>query len=69
MRMDVRSIRWVGIHTSNYAALVGLFHDVLGLMIKFEEPTTVEFSTADGDQIQIMGPGDRKPVRARVRPS
>ena len=31
---------------------------MLGLQKKFEEPTTVEFATVDGDAIQVMAPGD-----------
>ena len=31
---------------------------MLGLQKKFEEPTTVEFTTVDGDAIQVMAPGD-----------
>ena len=31
---------------------------MLGLQKKFEEPTTVEFTTVDGDAIQVIAPGD-----------
>jgi hypothetical protein len=31
--------------------------DVLGLDVGFEEPTTTEFVTRDGDAFQVMGPG------------
>jgi catechol 2,3-dioxygenase-like lactoylglutathione lyase family enzyme len=38
--------------------MVGFLRDVLGLRVNFEEPTTVEFTTSEGDQIQVMAPGD-----------
>ena len=56
--MEVRNIRWVGSHTSNYDAMKTFLSDVMGLRITFDEPTTTEFSTTEGDQIQIMAPGD-----------
>jgi hypothetical protein len=60
--MLVRNIRWVGVATEHYSAMVDLLESTMGLQKKFEEPTTVEFTTVDGDAIQVM---DR---RARARP-
>ncbi len=57
--MNVRNVRWVGIPTDEYEAMVGFFRDVLGLQTTFEEPTTIEFETSEGDEIQLMAPGDR----------
>jgi len=31
---------------------------VMGLKANFEEPTTVEFTTSEGDEVQLMAPGD-----------
>ena len=56
--MEVRNVRWVGIRTDNYEAMVGFLRDILGLGVNFEEPTTVEFTTSEGDRIQVMAPGD-----------
>jgi catechol 2,3-dioxygenase-like lactoylglutathione lyase family enzyme len=56
--MEVRNIRWVGVPARNYDAMVAFARDVLGLRVNFQEPTTVEFSTVEGDEIQIMAPGD-----------
>jgi catechol 2,3-dioxygenase-like lactoylglutathione lyase family enzyme len=56
--MEVRNVRWVGIRTDRYEAIVGFLRDVLGLRINFEEPTTVEFATSEGDEVQVMAPGD-----------
>ena len=56
--MKVLSVRWVGIRTDNYREMVGFLRDVLGLTTNFEEPTTVELATTEGDQIQVMAPGD-----------
>jgi len=38
--------------------MVTFLRQVLGLRVNFQEPTTVEFSTSEGDQIQVMAPGD-----------
>ena len=57
--MDVRNVRWVGIRTDHYDAMVGFLRDILGLQVNFEEPTTVEFTTSEGDEIQVIAPGDR----------
>jgi catechol 2,3-dioxygenase-like lactoylglutathione lyase family enzyme len=56
--MEVRNVRWVGIRTDRYDEMVGFLRDVLGLRTNFEEATTVEFETSEGDEIQVMAPGD-----------
>jgi catechol 2,3-dioxygenase-like lactoylglutathione lyase family enzyme len=56
--MEVRNIRWVGIPVQNYDAMAAFLGQVLGLRVNFQESTTAEFSTVEGDQIQIMAPGD-----------
>jgi catechol 2,3-dioxygenase-like lactoylglutathione lyase family enzyme len=56
--MEVRNIRWVGVPTRNYEAMVGFLRQVLALRVNFSEPTTTEFSTSEGDEIQVMAPGD-----------
>ncbi len=57
--MEVRNIRWVGVPTQNYDAMVVFLQQVLRLRVDFQELTTVEFSTSGGDKIQIMAPGNR----------
>jgi len=57
--VNVRSIRWVGIATDEYDAMAEFFRDVLGLRATFEEPTTIELETSEGDRVQLMAPGDR----------
>ncbi len=56
--MKVRNIRWVGIPTTNYDAMLNFLRDTMGLQLNFQEPTTTEFSTWEGDEIQVMAPGD-----------
>jgi hypothetical protein len=56
--MDVKNLRWVGVQTSNHEAMLSLLRDVLGLRVNFEEPTSIEFSTSDGDECQVMAPSD-----------
>jgi catechol 2,3-dioxygenase-like lactoylglutathione lyase family enzyme len=55
--MEVRNVRWVGIRTDNYEAMVDFLRNVLGLRVNFEEPTTTEFTTSEGDEVQVMAPG------------
>ena len=56
--MHVRNVRWVGTATSNYEEMAWFARGVLGLRVNFEDRTTIEFVTSDGDRFQIMGPGD-----------
>jgi catechol 2,3-dioxygenase-like lactoylglutathione lyase family enzyme len=56
--MQVRNLRWVGSATSEYEGMVSFLRDVLGLRTNLEEATTTEFTTSEGDRIQVMGPGD-----------
>jgi catechol 2,3-dioxygenase-like lactoylglutathione lyase family enzyme len=37
--------------------MAAFLRDVLGLPVRFEEPATAEFSTLEGDRVQIMAPG------------
>ena len=54
----MKNVRWVGIRTDRYAEMISFLRDVLGLRTNFEEATTVEFETSEGDEIQVMAPGD-----------
>jgi catechol 2,3-dioxygenase-like lactoylglutathione lyase family enzyme len=54
----VRNIRWVGVATESYEAMRAFVEHVLGLRAEFDEPTTVEYSTDEGDELQLMAPGD-----------
>jgi len=56
--MKVRNIRWVGIPTTNYEEMLAFLGDTLGLRLNFQDATTAEFSTGEGDEIQVMAPGD-----------
>ena len=56
--MQVRNVRWIGVSTDNYPAMRELFETVMGLRPNFDEATTVEFATSEGDEIQLMAPGD-----------
>jgi catechol 2,3-dioxygenase-like lactoylglutathione lyase family enzyme len=57
-RVKVRNIRWVGIPTTNYEAMLAFLRDTMGLRLNFQETTTAEFSAWEGDAIQVMAPGD-----------
>ena len=56
--MEVRNVRWVGIPTDEYGAMAEFLRSVMGLQTNFEEPTTIEVRTSDGDEVQFMAPGD-----------
>jgi catechol 2,3-dioxygenase-like lactoylglutathione lyase family enzyme len=56
--MNVRNVRWIGIRTDRYEEMVTFFRDVLGLPTNFQDGATIEFSTSDGDEVQVIGPGD-----------
>jgi catechol 2,3-dioxygenase-like lactoylglutathione lyase family enzyme len=56
--MEVRNIRWLGVPTDNYARMVQFMRVVMGLRTDFEDPKTIEFSTSEGDKVQLMAPGD-----------
>jgi hypothetical protein len=56
--MEVRNVRWVGIYTHNYDEMVSLLRDTMGLAVNFEEETTVEFKTSEGDEVQVLAPAD-----------
>jgi len=36
--MEIRSVRWVGVYTANYEAMVRMLGDVMGLRVNFERP-------------------------------
>lgn len=55
----MKNVRWVGIRTDRYDEMVAFLRDVLGLRTSFEEQTTVELETSEGDRVQVMAPGDR----------
>jgi len=54
----VLNIRWVGVATDRYDPMRRFVEEVLGLRVNFDDPTTVEYETAEGDQLQLMAPGD-----------
>jgi hypothetical protein len=56
--VEVRNVRWVGIYTHRYSEMVSLLRDTMGLQVNFEEATTVEFKTSEGDEVQLLEPGD-----------
>ena len=56
--MQVRNVRWIGVSAENYAAMRELLERVMGLRPNFDEATTVELVTSEGDEIQLMAPGD-----------
>ena len=56
--MRVLNIRWVGVATERYVEMRHFVEQVLGLPANFDDATTVEYVTDDGDELQLMAPGD-----------
>jgi len=56
--VEVRNIRWIGVPTTNYDAMLVFVRDTMGLRLNFQEATTAEFGTVEGDQVQVLAPGD-----------
>ena len=57
--MRVKGLTWVGIKTSNIEQMIRLFRDVLGLPSHFDEADFAAFDLANGDEIEVFGPGDK----------
>jgi catechol 2,3-dioxygenase-like lactoylglutathione lyase family enzyme len=65
MALTVRNLRWLGISVDDPANAAAFFRDMLGLRVLFEEADSIELETADGDRVQLFGPGSRYSDRAR----
>ena len=55
--MRVLRLCWLGIPTERHEPTVAFLRDVLRLRVEFEEPGTVELSTAADDRVQVFAPG------------
>lgn len=56
--MEVKGIAWVGTRTSQYAAMVRLFGEGLGLRMAYEQPDFAVFELPNGDNVEVFGPSD-----------
>jgi catechol 2,3-dioxygenase-like lactoylglutathione lyase family enzyme len=54
--MRVLSLAWVGTRTTEYAATVGFFGDVLGLRVHSTETDFAVFEVPDGATVEVFGP-------------
>jgi catechol 2,3-dioxygenase-like lactoylglutathione lyase family enzyme len=57
--MTVRSLGWLGVRTSNAAAMCAFYRDVLGLEVIREQPGATWFRLADGTQAHVYGADDQ----------
>ena len=54
--MKARAISWMGVRTREFAGMVKLFRDILGLELTHTEEGFVVLRTGDGDTVEIFGP-------------
>jgi catechol 2,3-dioxygenase-like lactoylglutathione lyase family enzyme len=64
--VTVRTIRWLGISVEDPCEAGRFFSEVLGMRVCFEEAATIELETAEGDRLQLFGPGHPYHERAQV---
>ena len=57
--MRVLSLVWVGTRTTEYAATVAFFSDVLGLRVHASEPDFTVLDVPDGATVEVFGPASR----------
>jgi catechol 2,3-dioxygenase-like lactoylglutathione lyase family enzyme len=55
--MRVLSLAWVGTRTTEYAATVAFFRDVLGLGVHSSEMDFAVLEVPDGATVEVFGPG------------
>ena len=56
--MTARSLAWLGVRTSNFAAMAAFYRDVLGLETLRDAPDDARFRLADGTEVHVYGPHD-----------
>jgi catechol 2,3-dioxygenase-like lactoylglutathione lyase family enzyme len=54
--MQVLSLAWLGVRTSEYAATTSFFTDVLGLGVNSSEPDFTVLDVPGGATVEIFGP-------------
>ena len=57
--MHVRSLVWVGTRTTEYAATVAFFTEVLGLGVHAAETDVAVLDVPDGATVEVFGPTSR----------
>lgn len=56
--MAVQSLAWLGVRTSNAAAMTAFYRDVLHLELIHQRPDATWFKLGDGTQVHVYGTGD-----------
>lgn len=53
--MKVLGLSWVGTRTVHHDAVVGFFHQVLGLAVRHAEPDFTVLTVPDGSTVEVFG--------------
>jgi len=53
--MKIKGLIWLGTRTSNFDAMLNLYHNVMGLNISHQEPGFVVMDLPNGDKVEIFG--------------
>jgi catechol 2,3-dioxygenase-like lactoylglutathione lyase family enzyme len=52
--MNVKGIVWLGTRTSNFDAMLNMYHTVMGMPVTYEEPGFVVMELPNGDLVEIF---------------
>ena len=58
--MKVKGIQWAGVRTTEYAAMVRLFRDGLGLELAHEDGEFAGLMLPNGDKVEVFGASDEE---------
>ena len=57
--MKTLGLSWMGVRSKEFAGMVKLFRDVMGLELTYAEEGFVVLRTGDGDTVEIFGPNSK----------
>jgi hypothetical protein len=63
----VKALVWVGVPTERYRETARFFQTVMGLRVEFDEQTTMELSTVNGDRVHSRSGAAQPPTMTSGR--